>query len=810
MATTTAFGSLAVPALDDTMEMSSPAVRTLDDDIDIDFEDYQGGAQLIDDERMLEDGEPTRPTTATDDMMDDDILPGEEEHIDEAIMRDDVPEAQDTQQLQEDEELIDYGEDEFHDQVVDGRVITEVEQSADAEYAAFAPLDVGDSAAVESTSVEVPGPTFLEEGTAEVEHNEEPAQIIEDFLASEQHPADDAEHDGGHVLFEEAEHHEDTEHTENESLTNQPADGADVLNFRPPLNTSISTSATDTPGTPTDTGLHPMTIRYGDLLLPLFKSQRQPDGLLKDDNLANLSLAELITNCRQRLALKIGEDVSEDQELVLGFEKMGLMLVEVRGFAIHKSKFPLIITQDCRAAFESSLHDVLEVYLQLHQNEGSEEIPPLSLSLTMQLKFQSSFAILKQAAAGGQGMSTFNFLHTTAPDPEDFYQDEYDDAGVSAPPGEHDTEDGFEGHEYGDTAYVDNGEEAQPDADQHPDYYEDVGEQADEGHEDYDQEGEFREQFGDDEFYIPEQDEAGARLDELEAGESYTEEALANTLADPEVPADELNAGEQKAASTVSSTTVQGDSANNSAGEYDDELIDWDDDSLTTTYSEHDADAHEDFSTFLTEYEERDAKIGLPGDSNEEAHGNSGLEENSAHKQSIDHHLGSEDFLNDPTGQEYGDEAHGSEQNYDGEYGAGDGAEHEELTFDQADTYDQQHNEYHPDYQPGEEDEQYHTAQDVLNTKQYAHGAEPDAYDEDAEALDNTVETVIHHETAEYEEYDEQEEFGDEIGFDQEDETELQPTAAAATSGSPTGKRSFDDLEDFEDDDREVKKARAS
>ena len=809
MATTTAFGSLSVPAPDDTMEMSSPAVRNLDDDIDIDFEDYQGGVQLIDDERMLEDSEPTRPTTATDDMMEDDMLPGEEAHVDEEIMRDDVPEAQDAQQ-QEDEELIDYGEDEFQEPVVDDTVIPAVEQSADVEYAGFTPLDSGIPTAVDSTSVEAPGPTFLEEAQTEVEHNEEPAQIIEDFLATEQHLADGTEHEDGHALFEEAENHEDTEHTENESLTNQPADGADLLNFRPPLNTATSTSA-DTPGTPTDTGLHPMTIRYGDLLLPLFKSQRQPDGLLKDDNLANLSLAELITNCRQRLALKIGEDVSEDQELVLGFEHMGLILVEVRGFAIHKSRYALIFAQDCRAAFESSLHDVLEVYLQLHQNDGSEEIPPLSLSLTMQLKFQSSFAVLKQAAAGGQGMSSFNFLHTAAREPEDFYQDEYDDEGISAPPGEHDTEDGFEGHGYGDAAYVDHGEEAPPDAEhQHQDYYEHAGEQGEEGHEDYDQEGEFREQFGDDEFYIPEQDEAAARLDELEAGESYTEEALANTLEDPGLAADGKNAGEQKAASTASSTTVQGDLTNNSAGEYDDELIDWDDDSLTTTHSEHDADTHQDFSTFLTEYEEDDAKIGLPGDNAEETHGNSGLEEKDALGQSIDTHLGSEDFLNSPTGQKYGDEAPEGEQNYEGEYGAGDQAEHEELTFDQADTYDQQHDEYHPDYQPGEEDEQYHTAQDFLNTQQYEDGAGHDAYEEDGEGLDDTVETVIHHETAQYEEYDEQEDFGDEIGFDQDDESEVQHNAAAATSGSPSGKRSFDEIEDFEDEDREVKKARPS
>lgn len=422
--------------------------------------------------------------------------------------------------------------------------------------------------------------------------------------------------------------------------------------------------------------------------------------------------------------------------------------------------------------------------MQLHQNDGSEEIPPLSINLTLQLKFQSSFAILKQAAAGGQGMSSFNFLQPTSAH-EEFYQEEYEDAGL-APSGEHDE---FEGQDYADPSYENNGKQVAHNVGESQEQYEDTGA---EGHEEFYQEGEYHEHLGEEEFYVPEQDEASARLDELEADNAYHQDQVTE-LEDPGAGVDELNAEEHQAASTASSTTVQGDSANNTAGEYDDEdLIDWDSESLTPL-SEHSSDP-QDFSTFLTEFEEEQSKESLPQDD-----APAPVDGVAAPDQSAELHLGSEDFLNDRDGQEHGDET------YEGEYEGGEEAEHgEEYTFDQADTYDEQHEEFHPDYQPGEEDEQFHTAQDFLNFDEYEHGPEHDVAEEDEEGLDDTVGTVIHHETAEY---DEQEDYGDEIGFDQEDDAEEQHIAPATIPG----KRSFDDLEDeLEVDDREIKKVRAS
>jgi hypothetical protein len=110
-----------------------------------------------------------------------------------------------------------------------------------------------------------------------------------------------------------------------------PEDSPELKDVAPvpaPIDTNLNASA-DAPSTPTDTGLHPMVIQYGDWEWPLFKSSKQPDGLLKDDNLASVALADLLNNCRSRLALKAGEDISEDQELVLRFDSSGLSIVEV-------------------------------------------------------------------------------------------------------------------------------------------------------------------------------------------------------------------------------------------------------------------------------------------------------------------------------------------------------------------------------------------------------------------------------------------------------------------------------------------------
>jgi hypothetical protein len=310
MATTTAFGSLTVPPPDDTMEMSSPANRNLDDDIDIDFDDYTAA----EDEQMFED--TTRPPTASDEPMDDEMrltsgaTPAHEELMQDDALHDNI--------VQEDDELIDYGEDEdLQEHTLDN---TEIPNLPDEPTAFTEP-------AVEQFDEEIQRPEEIAKATAvapteeviEVNQLAEQPVTFDDALGAE--PAQDSHAEHFTATGDEEQHAGDYEET-------YPAEEGYDEQEPPAIDAAIQTPA-EGPNTPTDTGLHPMTVRYGNLQIPLFKSRRQLDGLLKDDNLASLSLAELIKSCRHQLAKKTNEALSEDQEIVLGFDQLALVLVEV-------------------------------------------------------------------------------------------------------------------------------------------------------------------------------------------------------------------------------------------------------------------------------------------------------------------------------------------------------------------------------------------------------------------------------------------------------------------------------------------------
>jgi hypothetical protein len=349
MTTAASFPSLHAPLAEDSMEMSSPAQPTYDDDIEIDFDEHVGGVELTDDERMADDMEQTRPGTATDDMMEDDDAPSHDAQAPEQEMEDGFDAAA-YEQADPDDELIDYGEDDFQE-MGESNEQTVYEPPApeitleDREPTADPEEQVDEEIIREpETSVPVPDIVVAEESVSEA------VPAIPDTIATEASavPQEDAtkdtidqqtaapeEHTVGDVAAAvEPNHDEDNNPTtphEIEPFPELPEDSPEFRDVAPipaPIDTNVDASV-DAPGTPTDTGLHPMVIQYGDWEWPLFKSKRQPEGLLKDDNLASVALADLLNNCRARLALKAGEDISEDQEFVLRFDSTGLTIVEV-------------------------------------------------------------------------------------------------------------------------------------------------------------------------------------------------------------------------------------------------------------------------------------------------------------------------------------------------------------------------------------------------------------------------------------------------------------------------------------------------
>ncbi|KJY01076.1 hypothetical protein TI39_contig303g00017 [Zymoseptoria brevis] len=437
MATSTAFAPLPVPVLDDSMELtSSPGVSHADNDIDLDLDDY-GGVQLTDDEHMMEDSQPTRPETANDDMMEDaEQMAGTP--IVEEVMHDDPVNVT---TYDHDEELIDYSDDEYQEDipiadeadatqntensfVAPTEAVTEPEaESVEEEIARNAEDDVHEEpdAVPSLLSDTVPAASGIEapqqqglQSDGPLKGNDEPAAEISapDTASLEQattlvsDPADLS----GTMANAEPDHEEEAP-----SADEQQHDGSHADETTSKVPGALDTSAhftPDGPPTPSDTGMHPMTVTYKGFEMPLFKSRSQPTGLLKDDNLASLSLSNLMANCRQRLEYKIGESISADQDLVLSVQNMGL-----------------IVGENSPYAFQTSLSEILEVYIQLHQNDGTSTIPPLALSLSLQLKFSSSFNLFKVAAQQGQGMSSFSFLQQNEDDIESYYEEQAGDYG---------------------------------------------------------------------------------------------------------------------------------------------------------------------------------------------------------------------------------------------------------------------------------------------------------------------------------------------------------------------------------------------
>ncbi|EME86725.1 uncharacterized protein MYCFIDRAFT_206925 [Pseudocercospora fijiensis CIRAD86] len=784
--------------MDDSMEMSSPA-RNHDGDIDIDFDDYGGVVHFTDDERMLEDGEQARPGTATDDMMaDDDAFNLTSNPVVEAEMQDDEP----YQHQDGDEELIDYDEAELQDHIPDPDAIPTETVSVECGHTSF-PVDAETAAKAAATEEVVdeeiprqleephaePADTFAqpEEPVASEETVSEPVvePTVQQPVSTELEPVHETSNHNVATQYE-------TEGEENRTEIDASQAAAAAVEWDeealeaaldddfhqaeepaqkapPQLSGTIDTSAAafsvDAPPTPTDTGLHPMVIQFGDHEWPLFKSRAQPDGLLKDDNLVNVSLAELLSSCKQRLNQRLGDAVSEDQDLVLGFDRIGLMLMEC---STHASAI--------------SLNDVLEVYMNLYQNDGVEDIPRLSMTLTTQLKFTSHLKLLKEAAVSGTGMSTYNSTHDQG-DVEEY--DEEDDEGEQEEDGqEYPTEAHYEQAEHTEDDVArrstQNVEERQEEGQDYHEYQE-----GDENGQEYSfdqyEEGNYDDY---DENAVHDQDATGT-------GDAHVSEI---------VTAETFNEGHETVApdSTATSATVRAD-ATNDAGKYPTESdYDFDYDLTALTSESHENGGDDEFSALLDAYDEEarqaDAAetaqhaVDDTADHAAEAH-QDGEEAGHDGTYTLDDtgEFVNEDFAEYAQG-EGDDQAEGTGS---GEHESADvvepGAQHEKQDFVQADNIEH-------DQQPGEDEDQFHTAFDLLDETEFEEGQEAAQQEPHAEGTNEPLPD------------EENNNFYDGIqkpSLPAEDET---------PNGSLRGKRSFDEHADEDElnfDEHESKKPRA-
>ena len=272
------------------------------------------------------------------------------------------------------------------------------------------------------------------------------------------------------------------------------------------------------------------------------------------------------------------------------------------------------------------------MFKQLHVNDGAQSIPPFWLYLSLQPKPSSYLTMLKQAAAGGQGISSFVDVSAEEIPAHfgEYYQDGDEDptllgdaSGIDYE--EHPQNDGqdvaaeadlneTDYHEY-DTSYenTEGGQEAQEEYEEYDQYddaeqaeYEDYGDGEETNtpaaHVEDPENVQALEETAD----LPGTDAADAHVVPEEGPEHSAVDSPPKAVDEGEGHDGEGEREEQGEGSNVesvaSSTTLRADQANDAVGEYKDEdLIDWDDSILTSDLSEHGTDDNDDFSTFLTE-----------------------------------------------------------------------------------------------------------------------------------------------------------------------------------------------------------------
>lgn len=396
------------------MDMSSPANRAYDDDLDLDLDDDMvTAANAQDDDNMVDDAD-THEAGSVDDVMQDDQIT----------------------HTNADEDLIDYSDEEDFDMTAKNEEVNNIVQPHDFPTQPVLNAEEAEQSAVPARDA------LTEEANTSVNElitsDRKASQLGYDREEEQTHESTDAEVAKGQEPHEtasqEVEPLDQNGLAEDEASQPQYNNGYEVQNnvdapqdqqsaVLPQIDTTAASGHDhEGPPTPTDTGLHPILFYYEDQEYPMFKSKTCPNGLLKDDNLVSVSLADFIKQCRQRLTIKTNVDLDERYEVLLTFESLRLSVVE-----------------DSTASFQTSLKEVLDVYVQLHENDlvPVEEIPPLEIICSLQIKFNNSIVALQNAAGIGKGISEIFEPAATYDESGSIQHEQTDDVDVAHDSNDH-------------------------------------------------------------------------------------------------------------------------------------------------------------------------------------------------------------------------------------------------------------------------------------------------------------------------------------------------------------------------------------
>lgn len=420
-----------LPPPDVAMDMSSPAQHMYQDsDIEIDLEDYPVGVELTEDERMLEDADQARPDTATDENMDE----GDVASVTHEEVMMEEPYADGGAGEYYDDDLIDYDDndeaiveaDESQEVHADTAVSTEhvlepvpevFVEEADAVHAQQAISATRNSATsteavanpLANQSADAAPEDLTERDSVHVTEHTSQTTLAAPEAQAQPQAASASEADEVEAKAEIEEHAEEHAEEPADSVVNhaQVTDDKEAIEENVTDDTAYHDSDTlqvetsvdkkhsprEAPPTPSDTGLHPVRFDFRQSTYALFKSKSEPNGLLEDDNLASVSLSELMARCREKLCLINDEPVSDVREISLHFAFLEATLSEY----------------DSRA-FEFSLKEIIDVYMHLQQNDDVDDVPAMLVTCQLEYNFATTLKYLRHAANQGYGMESLEYM----------------------------------------------------------------------------------------------------------------------------------------------------------------------------------------------------------------------------------------------------------------------------------------------------------------------------------------------------------------------------------------------------------------
>lgn len=172
---------------------------------------------------------------------------------------------------------------------------------------------------------------------------------------------------------------------------------------------------------------HPVIVIYEDNEISLFRPKDEDESgtfFLQDAALASQPLSSLLMACREVL----GDTIHDEQELQIEIAELDLTIGEVSSPSHSSNHAANRRQQESAHAGVTSFSELLDVYMDLHRLDGTNEPDPMYVTLTTKSRFSARLGSLREAIADGRGFSQL-WYSDNGEEEERFTGNDYDESG---------------------------------------------------------------------------------------------------------------------------------------------------------------------------------------------------------------------------------------------------------------------------------------------------------------------------------------------------------------------------------------------